>query len=116
MLTGAMLGLMVQIGQDILTLSGELDETEYFASRLTRLETQRLLGAMVRNVAYLPFDIKVKMPEIDWAGWAALDRALAQPSQHRLQIWVAIRELTPQTLQHLVDYKRISPELFSIVP
>ncbi|MFA6922354.1 MAG: hypothetical protein WC216_10970 [Gallionella sp.] len=116
MLTGAMLGLMEQIGLDILTLAGELDEAEFFASRLTRIETQRLLECMTKNVAYLPFAIKVRMPEIEWASWAALGVALQNPSQHRLQIWVAIKELTPLTLQHLNDYKRIHPELFRIVP
>lgn len=116
MLTGAMLGLMEQIGLDILTLAGELDEAEFFSSRLTRIETLRLLDAMAKNIAYLPFDIKVRLQEIDWAAWAALTSALQQPSHHRLQIWVAVKELTPQTLQHLVDYKRIHPELFSIVP
>jgi uncharacterized protein with HEPN domain len=116
MLTGAMLGLMEQIGLDILTLAGELDEAEFFASRMTRVETLRQLAAMAKNMAYLPFDIKVQMQEIDWAAWVSLSLALQQPSHHRLQIWVAIKELTPLTLQHLHDYKRIHPELFSIVP
>ncbi|MFA6972181.1 MAG: hypothetical protein WC208_12365 [Gallionella sp.] len=116
MLIGAMLGLMEQIGLDILTLTDSIDEDEFFASRLTRTETLRFLGCMTKNVGYLPFNIKVRMPEIDWASWAALGVALQQPSQHRLQIWVAIKELTPLTLQYLNDYKRTQPQLFSIVP
>ncbi len=116
MLTGAMLGLMEQIGLDILTLAGELDEAEFFASRLTRTETLRLLGSMTKNIAYLPFEIKVRMPEIDWASWAALGVALKLSSQHRLQIWVAIKELTPLTLQHLNACRRTQSELFSLVP
>jgi hypothetical protein len=71
---------------------------------------------MKKNVGYLPFNIKVCLPEIDWAAWAALAIALQQPSDHRLQIWVAIKELTPLTLQLLSDYKRTQPALFSIVP
>lgn len=116
MLTGAMLGLMQTIGQDIVTLAGELDEAEFFASRITLAETLRQLAAMSRNAQYMPFDIKVRTHRIDWASWAALAAALVKPSHHRLQIWVAIRELTPQTLRHLDEYRRAEPQLFSIFP
>lgn len=115
MLTGALLGLMRQIGLDITTLTEEIDETEFFASRLTRTETLKLLGSMARTVAEIPTDARERMPEIDWAAWAALAITLPNPSQHPLQIWVAVKELTPLTLQHLNDYKRKQPQLFSIV-
>lgn len=36
MLTAAMLGLIEQSGLDILVRTGELDDQEFFASRLTR--------------------------------------------------------------------------------
>lgn len=116
MLTGAMLGLMMQTGLDILTLTEELDESEFFTSRLTRSETQRLLGSLAKTAANLPAGVRERMPEIDWAAWAALATVLAEPSHHPLQIWVAIKELTPMTLQHLNGYKRTQPELFSVVP
>lgn len=116
MLTGAMLGLMMQTGLDILTLTEELDEAEFFASRMTRTETLRLLGSLTKTAANLPAGVRERMPEIDWAAWAALAVVLAKPSRHPLQIWVAIKELTPVTLQHLSAYKRIHPQLFSIMP
>lgn len=116
MLTGAMLGLMLQIGLDILTLTDEVGEAEFFASRMTRTETLRLLGSMAKTAANLPAGVRERMPEIDWAAWAALATVLAKPSHHPLQIWVAIKELTPVTLQHLNAYKRIHPQLFSIMP
>lgn len=115
MLTGAMLGLMEQIGQDIQTLAGELDEREFFASRITRIQTLRLLASMAKNAGYIPDGIKQQMPEIDWHSWQTLAAALVQPELHRLQIWVAIKELIPLSLQHLSDYRRTHPELFSIV-
>ena len=116
MLTGAMLGLMEQMGQDIVTLAGALDEREFFDSRSTQIITLRLLASMVKNVAYLPDDIKHCMPNIDWDAWHALGAALTDPASHRLQICVAINELVPLSLKHLSDYRRSHPELFSIDP
>lgn len=116
MLTGAMLGLMEQTGLDILTLTEEINEAEFVASRLTRTETLRLLGSLAQTAANLPTEVRERMPEIDWAAWAALETALAKPSQHTLQIWVAVKELTPKTLQQLNGYKRTQPKLFSVVP
>ncbi|MFA6014481.1 MAG: hypothetical protein WC742_05390 [Gallionellaceae bacterium] len=116
MLTGAMLGLMRQLGLDIITLTEEIDENEFFASRLTRIETLKLLNSMTLTIADLPAGVRERMPEIDWMAWEALANALPNPSRHPLQIWLAVKELTPLTLQHLNDYKRSQPQLFSIVP
>jgi uncharacterized protein with HEPN domain len=114
MLTGAMLGLLRQTGMDIIVLTEELDEQEFFASRITRLETMRLLGVMAETARGLPANVREQLPEINWVAWAALPAALINPTVHPLQIWVAARELTPLTVQHLIDYKRVHPELFSL--
>jgi uncharacterized protein with HEPN domain len=116
MLTGAMLGLMEQIGLDILTLTEELNETEFFASRLTRTETLRQLRSLSKTAANLPAGVHERMPEIDWSAWAALAKVLSKPAQHPLQIWVAVKELTPMTVQQLKGYKKKQPQLFSMVP
>ena len=115
MLTGAMLGLMRQIGLDIVTLTEEISEAEFFASRLTRTETLRLLQSMTQTAANLPAEVRERMPEIDWTAWVELAKVLSIPSRHPLQIWVAIKELTPVTLQQLNAYKKSQPQLFSIV-
>jgi len=116
MLTAAMLGLIRQTGMDIIVLTEELDEQEFFASHLTRLETLRLLGVMADTARNLPANVREQLPEIDWAAWAALPDALVRPNDHPLKIWVAARELAPLTVQQLIDYKRVYPELFSMVP
>jgi uncharacterized protein with HEPN domain len=116
MLTGALLGLMERIGLDIMTLTEEIDESEFFASRLTRVQTLKLLGNLVQTAANLPAETRERMPQVDWAAWAALANVLPRPAQHPLQIWVAIKELTPMTVQLLHDYKRTQPQLFSISP
>ncbi|HWR75756.1 MAG TPA: hypothetical protein VN283_00930 [Thiobacillus sp.] len=64
----------------------------------------------------LPAQVRNPLPEIDWSAWATLPAALIRPTDHPLQIWVAARELTPLTVQHLIDYRRAVPELFSMVP
>jgi uncharacterized protein with HEPN domain len=116
MLTGAMLGLLQQTGMDVIVLTEELDEQEFFASRLTRQETLRLLGVMARTARDLPAQVRERLPEIDWPAWSALPAALIRPTDHPLQIWVAARELAPLTVQQLIDYRRVYPELFSLVP
>ncbi len=116
MLNGALLGLMRQLGLDIITLTEELNETEFFSSRLTRSETLKLLGSMAQTAAEIPAEVRDRMPQIDWAAWTELSGKLARPAQYPFQIWVAIKELTPMTVQQLNDYKRVQPKLFSLAP
>ena len=116
MLTAAMLKLIEQTGQDILVLADELDEREFFASRLTRLQTFQLLGTLSQTAHNLPADVKTHLNGIDWTAWAALPAALARPNEHTFRIWVAIKELTPRTVQSLIDYTRVYPELFKLSP
>jgi len=116
MLSGALLGLLVQTALDIMVLTDEIGEAEFFASRLTRAQTLQLLGSLAKTAANLPADTRVRMPEIDWDAWAALAAILPEASQHPFQIWVVIKELTPKTLQQLHDYKNKQPQLFSMVP
>lgn len=115
MLTAALLGLMRQLGLDIIILTEELNETEFFASRFTRMQTLQLLKNLSQTASNLPAETRHSMKEIDWAGWSSLGRMLSEPSQHPFQIWVAIKELTPMTVQHLDEYKRKQPQLFSMV-
>lgn len=116
MLTGAMLGLMEKIALDIMILTDEIGEVEFFGSRLTRIQTLQLLYSLTQTAANLPAGTRERMPQVDWAAWAALKIALTRPSQHPLQIWVAIKELTPMTVQQLNGYKKVQPQLFSMVP
>ena len=116
MLTGVMLGLLQQTGMDVIVLTEELDEQEFFTSRLTRQETLRLLGVMAYTARDLPAQVREQLSEIGWTAWAALPEALIRPSEHPLQIWVAARELAPRTVQQLIDYRRVVPDLFSMVP
>jgi uncharacterized protein with HEPN domain len=111
-----MLGLIERLAMDIIVLTEELNDTEFFASRLTRIQTLKLLKSVSETVANLPGELRLRLHEIDWARWDELGTLLTNPERHPLKIWVAIRELTPVTVQHLHDYKRTQPGLFSMVP
>ena len=114
MLTAAMLGLMEQTGLDILILTEALDDQEFFSSRLTRLQTYQLLGTLAETANNLPPEIRARLSAIDWPAWATLPAALVRPDTNTFRIWVAAKELTPLTVQSLIDYKRVYPELFRI--
>ena len=116
MLTGAMLGLMERIALDIMVLTDEIREEDFFNSRLTKAQTLQLLISLAQTAANLSAETRECMHEIDWAAWASLRIALANPAQHPLKIWVAIKELTPVTVRKLNDYKKIQPQLFSMAP
>lgn len=116
MLTGALLGLMRQLGLDIITLTEGISEAEFFSSTLTRKEVLRLLRSMAQTASDVPQKIRANLPLIDWDAWAALPSRLEQPAVYPLQVWVAIQELAPMTVHHLNGYRRTQPKLFSIVP
>ena len=114
MLAAVMLRMIEQTGLDILVLTEELDDQEFFASRLTRLQTFQLLGTLAQTARNLPSEVRSRLPAINWEAWDALPLALAHPTQHAFRIWVAAKELTPMTVQNLFDYKRIEPDLFNM--
>jgi uncharacterized protein with HEPN domain len=116
MLTAAMLGLIEQTGLDILILTEELDDREFFASRLTRLQTYQLLGSLAETAHNLPAEVRARLSAINWDAWASLPATLVRPNEHAFRIWVAAKELTPLTVQSLIDYKRVYPELFALAP
>lgn len=116
MLTAAMLGIIEKLGLDIMVLTEEVDADEFFASRMTCAQTLQLLRSLAQTAANLPAGTREHMREVDWAAWAELAKILPYPSKHPFQIWVAIKELTPLTVQHLHKYRRKQPQLFSIVP
>lgn len=115
MIVGALLGLMEQLALNVITLTEESSEREFFDSRITRSQTLMMLGNLCKACANLPDEARELLPQIDWAAWHALCIVLTKPDEHPLQIWVAIKELTPMTLYHLHDYKRTQPQLFSMV-
>jgi hypothetical protein len=75
-----------------------------------------LLGTLADTARNLPAEVRTKLPDIDWEAWAVLPAALARPDENAFRIWVAAKELTPLTVQGLIDCKRVYPTLFELAP
>jgi uncharacterized protein with HEPN domain len=114
LLQGALLGVIDTACTEILTLTEEVGEAEFFRSRLTHGETVRRLRAVAQAAADLPEPARGAIAEIDWARWRALGAELAAGTAGPLAVWVAVRELTPLTLNWLRVYRQSQPELFRL--
>ncbi len=113
MYAAAMLANFFESGWAIQVLVGDLDRTQYFASRLTRHEIQRHLRIMADTAAALPAEVRQQMPAVDWQAWIALDAVLPGVSAaHRDAVWQAITGLIPVTGQHMRQYRASRPDLF----
>jgi uncharacterized protein with HEPN domain len=108
----ALLGLIETAATEILTLTGEMEQHDFFDSRLTRAETVKRLRRVAEAAETLPPALREAIPEIDWAQWSALAREFATAGAAQAALWRAIRELTPMTLQWLRVYRDARPELF----
>ena len=108
----ALLGLIETAATEVLTLAGEMEQHDFFDTRLTRAETVKRLRRIAEAVEKLPAALRGAIPEIDWAQWSALAREIADGVTSHAALWAAIRELTPMTLQWLRVYRDARPELF----
>lgn len=112
--TGALLGLIEQSAQGALLLCEGLSRDELLGSRLTRAEVLRQLLTLADSAARLDLAVQAAMPELDWAGWAALAPRLRAPSGPDLEeaLWFAIESLVPATLLWLRLYRQQQPRWF----
>lgn len=90
---------------DVLTLVEGLDAADYARSRLTRAATAARLRDIARLAAALPPAGREAMPEVDWAGWSALDAVLADGGDSARE-WAAASELVEMTLQWMRVYRQ----------
>jgi uncharacterized protein with HEPN domain len=100
-------------GGAVQVLIGDMDQAQYFASRLTRREIERHLRIMNETAAALPEDVRAQLSVVNWQAWIDLSAAL--PCDSRVQkdiVWHALETLVPITGYHLRHYKAKLPELF----
>lgn len=116
MLQAALLGLIDEACAEIVTLTEEINEAEFFRSRLTHGEAVKRLKAVAQAVEQLPDSARTTIAEIDWARWQELGRELTAGAAGPLAVWVAVRELAPLTLNWLRVYQHQQPELFRLNP
>lgn len=116
LLSGALMGILEEAGEALLTLTEDVEPGDFFRSRLTRDEALRQLRIMVETANNVPPEIKQRMPEVDWAGWAMLgSQVKLSGGLERDAVWFAIRALAPALLMWLRVYRKNAPEIFSLV-
>jgi len=112
---GALLGILEEASEAIMTLTEGIEPEEFFGSRITQQEVLRQMRIMAESAANLPDELKWQMPEIEWSGWAVLDSQLKLVGGfERDALWFAVRSMVPATLMWLRVYRKNQPELFSL--
>lgn len=113
MFTAPLFKLIEEAGEGVLLLLEDLQEAEFFRSRLTRLEVLRQLSTMADTLAALPPAVHTAMPEIEWDGWRSAAAAMAAKGAQRDETaWFAARSLVPATLSWLRVYRNAEPAMF----
>lgn len=98
-------------GWAIQVLLGDMDRTQYEASRLARPEIERHLRTMADSAQALPEEVRALMPKVDWAAWAALAARLPpQDDAARAKVWTVISVWLPPDGQALRAYRARLPE------
>jgi hypothetical protein len=111
----ALLQIINEAGEAVLTLVEGVEDSELLASRLTRIEVARQARLLSESATSLPAHLRQAMPEIDWDGLAAAGAALAGPAGAALDdaLVFAARALVPATLMWLRVYKTSQPSWFA---
>ncbi len=117
MLSGPLLDILEEAGENVLTLTEGLEPEEFFSSHLTQMEALRQIKNMAETAGNLPPGLKSQIAEIDWGGWSVLGTQLATTGGfERDAVWFGVRSLIPATLLWLRVYRKNQPELFSYAP
>jgi uncharacterized protein with HEPN domain len=118
MFTAALLKTMDEAGVAVLTLTEGLEDDELLKSRLTRAEVLRQLRLWMDAAHAMPPEPQSGMPEVDWAGMAAVAQALMGPAGTALDqaMVAATRTLVPNTLMWLRLYRQQQPQWFALTP
>lgn len=112
-----LLSIIEEAGMGALTLTGSLNEGEFLSSRLTRREVSRQILIIADNARRLPAEIRQRMAELDWDGWAITARQIQREGREADEaLWFAARSLIPATLIGLRLYRKTQPDLFSWIP
>ncbi|WP_028312836.1 hypothetical protein [Derxia gummosa] len=115
MLNSALLTIVEDAGSAVLTLIEGVEQQEFLRSRLTRTEVLLQTKTVSDALAGVPEATRPLLPEIDWAGWNAAARAIADPTSPDAEdaLWFAITALLPATLMWLRVYRKDQPQLFA---
>jgi hypothetical protein len=104
-------------GDAALRLIAELQggAEELFASGNTLAAVESHLLQTAQTLAHLPPVVMLRLAQVDWLGWAALNSALQRGITPRQDIvWYALTGLLPATLVLLDRLRAQEPEWFEI--
>lgn len=117
MLNASLLSIIEEACTAVLILTEGLEEEEFLHSRLTRAEVIRQVSIITDIAGKLPQQTIATLAEVDWAGWAATARQLAESGAAADEaLWFVVRSLIPATIMWLRVYRKNQPELFEYVP
>ncbi len=109
-------------GEAVMQLIVEMQSSdELFTSPNTRATIEDHLRVMANTMAWLPSMLHLRLPQVDWAGWAALHEALFKEASteevalRRDIVWYAVCALVPASLVLLDTLRKREPELFEIL-
>jgi uncharacterized protein with HEPN domain len=108
----------------ILQNSGELlarllkdleSEDELFASANTLACVEMHLLRMAQTLAHWPEPLRLRLVQLDWHGWAHLQRLLESDGQpRREEVWYGIHALVPATLELIAKLRQKEPAWFEL--
>jgi uncharacterized protein with HEPN domain len=111
--------ILRQTGERLLDLVVEMQSSEeLFASPNTLAVIEQLLLQMAQTLGHLPPALHLRLPQVDWAGWAAVHQSLAggrEPGPGQDEVWYAVCALVPATLVLLDRLRQREPQLFEII-
>ncbi|WP_085318352.1 hypothetical protein [Derxia lacustris] len=118
MLNSALLTIVEDAGSAVLTLIEGVTQEEFRRSRLTRSEVLLHTKTVSDALASIPEATRPLLAEIDWPGWSACARAIADPTSPDADdaLWFAITALMPATLMWMRVYRKDQPQLFAFKP
>lgn len=116
--------MLIRMQYDILQASGQRvtdllremeNEDELFASANTLRRVEMYLLIIAQTLAHLPCELRQRLRQIDWHGWARLSQLIEQDAQpRREEVWYAIHSLLPATLALMAALRRREPVWFEI--
>ena len=118
MLTGALLGIIHEAAQAVLTLTDDLPDARLARPGLTRNEVVRQLLVIADTSLHLPPATREIMASIDWQVWPVAASMLrsADPAARDEALVFAHRSLIPALVLGLALYRKSRPELFRLIP
>jgi hypothetical protein len=109
--------ILRRTGGAVLDLVVEVQSAdELFGSANTLAVIEDHLLWMAHTLGNLPPVLQMRLPQVDWAGWAAVHQCLRSGRQPRRdEVWYAVCALVPATLVLLEKLRQREPELFEII-